>query len=238
MILLFLISAAITAGTIVHIEYQPSLLEPLPRSMCVSGRCVIPHYDIQGHSASVDWYVNGTQILQVDVNTTALWKFLIDLSNVSECFTLLNTEKEDEDNSDIEDEDFEISRKCIRVLPEIEENRIIKFIRMKLNDFPIINKLIIGFKETIYDITRLDITTWSLFIVSVISVQLVFRRAIKRRPTGLVRISYTDPRKVTEYITLPSKEYPKEKLSEEAIFEKLLDSSGYSSFTVLTCHSS
>ena len=223
----------VVRSIIVHIDYHPSRLQPLPRSMCVSGRCVIPHYDIQAHSASVDWFVNETQVLAVDANATATWN--VPVGNTSaDCFILIDSDMSKSTISQIDDSDEDDpfltpTAKCVVVVSEERDSYIVSLLRT--------NPLLQGLKETLFDVSRFDFRTWSLLVLSVLSAHFALNRGLRTRPTGVVRVSYTDPNRPTQYVQLPSSKYSKQMLTDEAIIQELIEKPGFSSFTVITAHS-
>ena len=222
-----------TESTVLHIEYRPSLFEPLPRAMCVSSRCMIPHFDIQGHSISVEWPAKSPGVIEVDVNTTASWRVPFGINETADCYIL----KDSIDSSDLPEDDDDdpllaSSRKCITIPAEIKPT----FFELLLDRWPVIKHFYIAVKTTLSDLARFDVSTWGFLILSIGSAHLVMKRVGRVTITGVVRVSYTDPKKSPEYTALPSSKFSSSSLTEASIIKELLERPGYSSFTVVTAH--
>ena len=192
-------------ASVLHIEYQPSRLRPLPRSMCVEDQCMVPHYDIQGHSASVEWLFTPKSTVHVHVRDDS---WTIHPVNNTLCYILLS---ESADNDDDEEDDFDSP--CIWVLKNTEPS---------IFDG-------IFFKEFIIE----WIPQVALFIVTVIAVHVVMGLLARRkgRVTGLVRVSFVNPKIPTKHYQLPCKDF--KDLEPDAVIKQLLEKPGYSSFTVI-----
>ena len=178
---------------------------------------MIPHFDIQGHSVSVEWPVrNNETIIGVDVNTTASWKLVLGTNSSADCFIL----KDELENSEIQEEEEDD--------PLLASSRICTFVAAERTPWL--------FVEPIRDLVRLDMFTWLMLLVSVLSAHMLMTRVNKERVVGVVRVSYTDSSKSAEYTALPNPKFPISALTESSIVKKLLETPGYSSFTVVTAH--
>jgi hypothetical protein len=184
---------------------------------------MIPHFDIQGHAVSVDWPVRNTTVLEVDVNTTASWKFIVGGDQSYDCFILkdkidssgLTDESEDDD-----DPLFSDTRKCMQIAAE----RIPWFFE-KWN-----------FYKTACEVFVFDSVSVVLLLLSIVIAHFIAKRISRDHVVGVVRVSYTDPNRAPEYTALPSSKFSPSSLAEEKIIKMLLEQPGFSSFTVVTAH--
>jgi hypothetical protein len=221
----------------VHIEYHPSRLQPLPRSICVSSRCMIPHFDIQGHSASVDLMVNTSNEVEILVNmTSSRLRWQLPSGPVPECYILKNpgdAESVPMPDGDEDEDDPLLSnpRECLTVYADVEPSILTLLLKKVADSLATLPFL----PEALRDLYELNVWTWLLLGACIGFPVLLFRISPKERTTGIVRVSYTDPNRRAEYTILPNaSRFPESALQEEAIVNELLNSPGYSSFSILT----
>ena len=223
-------------STLVHIDYRPSRLVPLPRSICVGSNCMIPHYDIQGHSASVDWYSSGSGGLEISLKALSgaeeTWH-IPQSANSTNCFILSDRPADEpDDDDDFDYEDLGPASKCMQVTKQINPSplsTLLTWLASIREEVPAITGWLISeLSSPIYQLALLS-------ALLMVSVWIVFSRSriTRQRVSGLVRVSFTDPRRRSEYTMLPSRKFPEASLTQEAIVRELISKPGYSSFTII-----
>lgn len=219
-------------STLLHIDYRPSRLVPLPRSICVGSNCMIPHYDIQGHSASVDWYSSVSGGLEISLKTLSgneeRW-FIPPAVNNTSCFILSDRPADEpDDDDDFDDEDLGPSRKCIQVTKPINRWYLSKLI----SGWEMSQILDLFTSRMISSRENQLLLMSALLLISIWMLLCKFSKT-RQRVSGLVRVSYTDPKRRSEYTHLPSRQFSESVLTPESIVRELTSKPGYSSLTII-----
>ena len=241
-------AAAVLPNTesLVNIEYRPPVDVPLPVWLCVDSHCVIPHFDIQGHSVSVEWLLNRSTHSSVSVNSTGVptgvtWR--IPKSSKADCY-ILTHELLAPSTDDDDDPLLNPARACEEVIATYPTPRLVTMVcsgmgwignyirRLAEVIATLLVPLITGLTLTATDLASMDIATWSLLLGTLVVSSII---GLWMKPpavvsTGMVRVGRLDGR--PQFIQLPSAQFPD--LSDAAIHREMAVNPTISSITVFT----
>jgi len=176
-----------------HLKYKPSRHNPLPPTFCIDDECTVPDFDIQDHSVSTDWWLNGTsQRVTVGMKTT-YWD--LPSNRTSSCYLLVDTlsSKEDDDEDDEDDALLGGAMECLEIvasgdtwLLDLAEHGIdigLQATRILMH----------GLRRTVEDMVTFDLYMWASLFVCLIVVSVINCFCLKRaRREGIVRIGHMD----------------------------------------------
>lgn len=220
-------------GNAIYVEYRPNRSHQLPTSFVIEGRRVIPEYDFQGHSASIEWAManQGNTTARIAVESPETQDLVWHLhTEAGDCFILLVLPENDAIDHDDDEHDplLEPDRDCKKLLPHTR--MISDFLEMIP---PGMNAFVHGLSETVQDVVSFHSATWlSLVACVVLSGWISSRRKRSRRSEGMVRISFFDPERKAEIVELPSQRFPSEALSDVEILRAMERYPEVSSFSL------